>query len=530
MFKINKKINIIFVLIISILFSNITFAAEIKLEWWATITIVNSKENVKEVNRTDVFNFLWGYVIKNDLPKSYNYIKLNFLDLDKWTTLYKSIQKMVYLDLLNNNNVNIWKNKTINSYYFYKIVEKIISIDLIEWKDIDSYKNRNTNVSDLKFVFDTLKNIEEVNEWKFSLNTNLEAYDIRKKFLLFMDVYNTLVDNHYSRSDFDKTKLIEWAVSWIATATEDKFTTYFPPVENTQFFEELNWSFEWIGAYVDMEVPWELKIISPISWSPAEKAWLKWWDIIYKIWDIVLDDTMSLTEIVSYIKWKSWTKVMLFIKRWNSKLEIEVTRWKIIIKDVEWEKLWYSTYYIKLKMFWDLVSEQFVEELEKIKSDKNIKKIIIDVRNNPGWFLVWVTDMLSYFVPKWENTAVVKYIEWSKNYVSSWEDLIDFSKYKIILLQNWWSASASEILVWTIKDYYPDATIIWETSYWKGSVQTIKNYYDWSSLKYTIARWYTWKTETWIDHVWISPDIELELDEGRFSNWYDNQLEKAKNY
>lgn len=529
-----KNIVSIF-LSLTLLFSpiNNVFAKDINLSSWATITIVNKwEENIdnKEVNRKDIFTFIWWYIIQDNLPNSYKDINVKFTDVKEGTLLYKSLQKIIYLDSFTNDYINLNISKGFNSYYFYKIIEKISWIDLLNWENIKNYKNRNVLVSDLKNVFDTFEKIEDFNTWNFSLKTSWETYDIRKKFLLFMDVYKTLVDWHYSKDEFDKAKLIEWAISWIADSTGDKFTTYFPPVENQNFMDDLNWSFEWIWAYVDMEKPGELKIVSPISWSPAEKSWLKWWDIIYKVWEVELTPEMSLTEVVSYIKWPAWTKVMLYIKRWKEKLEIEVTREKIIIKDVEWEKIGRYTYYIKLKMFWDQVTNQFIEELTKISEDKYINKIIIDVRNNPGWFLSSVTDILSYFVPKGENTAVVKYLNWSKNYVSTWEDLVDLSKYKLVLLQNSWSASASEILVWTIKDYYPEATIIWEKSYGKWSVQTIKSYYDWSSLKYTIARWYTWKTQTWIDHIWISPDIELELDEERFKNWYDNQLEKAKNY
>jgi carboxyl-terminal processing protease len=162
-----------------------------------------------------------------------------------------------------------------------------------------------------------------------------------------------------------------------------------------------------------------------------------------------------------------------------------------------------------------------------MKENNNINTLILDLRNNPGWYLDQVTDMLWFFVKENEPTAVIKYKDFKTVATSRWYDLIDFSKYKIIILQNSWTASASEIMIWTIKDYYPEATLIWEKTYWKWSVQTIKSYNDWSALKYTIAKWFTWKTETWIDLVWINPDIEEKIDEVKYKNWYDSQLEKA---
>ena len=123
----------------------------------------------------------------------------------------------------------------------------------------------------------------------------------------------------------------------------------------------------------------------------------------------------------------------------------------------------------------------------------------------------------------------VKYQNHNKWYYSDWNNGLDLSKYKLVLLENSWTASASEIMIWTIKDYIPESIVIWEKSYWKWSVQTIKSYKDGSSLKYTIAKWFTWKSETWIDWVWISPDIELEFDLDKFKKYnIDNQLEKAK--
>jgi len=162
-------------------------------------------------------------------------------------------------------------------------------------------------------------------------------------------------------------------------------------------------------------------------------------------------------------------------------------------------------------------------------ADTNIKKIIFDVRNNPGWYLDEVSYMLSYFVPEWEATAIIEYTDSKKEFISRWYDLLDASKYELVFLQNGWSASASEIMVGTMKDYFPDMTIIGEKSFGKGSVQSLKNYYDGSTLKYTTAKWFTWKTKTGIDGVWITPDIEIEIDLERLKNaQYDNQLEWAK--
>ena len=104
--------------------------------------------------------------------------------------------------------------------------------------------------------------------------------NISAKQKIFTDVYDTLLTSHYDKDKLTEDKLINSAIDWLTKWTDDKFTTYFPPTEKNNFDADLNGKYEWIWAYVDMETPWEFKIVSAISWTPAEKAWLKWWDIV----------------------------------------------------------------------------------------------------------------------------------------------------------------------------------------------------------------------------------------------------------
>jgi carboxyl-terminal processing protease len=321
--------------------------------------------------------------------------------------------------------------------------------------------------------------------------------------------------------------MVSEATKALAEATWDKYTVYFPPVDNKDFNEGLNWEYEWIGAYVDMEKPWKFKIVSPLPDSPAEDAWLKWWDIVTHVNKEEITEKQSIKEIVSLIKWKTWTTVLLTIKRWSEIFDVKVKRTHITIKEVEAKKLNRSTYYIQMKFFWPTIAEEFEKSLELLKTDKSIKKIIFDLRWNGWGYLDQVSYILWSFVPKWEKTAVVKYYKSSQNYYSKWYDDIDFSNYKLIVLENGWTASASEIFIGTLKDYFPKTTVIWEKSYGKGSVQTIKTYKDGSSLKYTIAKWYTWKTETGIDWIWINPDIEIKMETYWVDEVDDKQLQKA---
>ena len=485
---------------------------------WTTINIKS-----KDITREDIFNYLWDYFGKW-IPKTYKYIDLNFKGIDKDSYLYESLQKLVYLDIIENISSSIWKNKKLSKYNFLRLVEKAFWENLINKSKINKLKNINTNKKDLKTI-NTFLNKELID---FKEHGN--SYNIIQKKAVFVDVYNTIINNHYDKDNLNEVKLIESAIEWVTKWLDDKHTVYFPAIESKNFYESLNGEYEWIWSYVDMVKPWEVKIVSPITGSPSMKAWLKWWDIIIKVDKKEIKKENSLQEVITWIKWLAWTKVNLTIKRWTIIFDVDVTREKITIKDVEYKLLDDNTFYIEIKSFWDSVWKNFKEALNELKSKKNIKKIIIDLRNNGWWYLWEVTDMLSYFIKKWEPTAIVKYKDVNKIFYSIWYDLIDFSKYNIVLLENSWTASASEIMIWTIKDYYNDAKIIWENSYWKWSVQTIKSYNDWSSLKYTIAKWFTGKTEKWIDWIWIKPDIEIEFDVEKYKkDNIDNQLEEAKN-
>ena len=490
-----------------------------------TIKIISKEESDKinkEISREEIFNYLSDSVTDN-VPESYKYIALNIKWINSDTKLYSSLQKLVYLDLIKNVEVKFLKTRKLNAYTFFKLSENIYNVDLISELDESELKERNVIFGD----FASLEKLLSKSEYDFDFTNDFNLKVTFKK-KIFTDVYKTLQTSHYDKDKIDNIDLLDWAIEGLASGTKDKYTVYFPPAKNKNFNESLTWEYEGIGAYVDMETPGQVSIVSPIIWSPAEKAWLKWWDIITSVDGVQIEKENSLSEVVSWIKWPAWTKVVLVIKRGTKTLEVEVIRWNIIIKDVEYKVIDRTTFYIELKFFGPTIFKDFKAALEELKETKGIKKVIIDLRSNPGWYLDQVTNILGFFVAQWEPTAVVKYQDSEMSYKSKWYDLIDFSNYKLVILQNSWSASASEIMIWTIKDYYPEAVLIWEKTYWKGSVQTIKAYSDGSSLKYTIAKWFTWLTQTGIDWVWIKPDIEIIVEEYITDESKDIQLKKAR--
>lgn len=513
-----KNIKKIIWIILLILILNTSFLSV----YW------NNTLKNKELSREIIYRYIWEKILK-EVPKSYKYIKLEFLDIKPNTKLYEALQKMVYVDIVSNKKININKNKYLWAYYFYNLINYLTWIKLTNQQNKQTLKSRNTSLDDLKIINSIINNINEKIIYN-DIFSNVESNEEYNKFQILLDVYNTLLNEHLDSEKLDKIKIIYSAIEWLSNWSQDQFTTFFPPVKSKWFSQDLNWEFEWIWAYIEMKKPWLLKIISPISWFPAEKSWLKWWDIITKINEIIIDEKMSIEDCVALIKWPAWTTVKLTILRNNEELEIEILRAKIILKDVEYKIIDNKFFYIKVRMFWNKVFGEFVNSIEELKKQTEIKKVIIDLRNNPGWYLDSAVNILSLFIQKKDPVVIVKYKDSESSYNSYWYDKLDLWNYEIYILANSGTASASEIMIWTLKDYFPNIQIIWEKTYWKWSVQTIKSYYDWSTLKYTIAKWFTWKNKIWIDWVWISPDTEIILDLEQFKDWKDNQLDYIINY
>jgi carboxyl-terminal processing protease len=262
-----------------------------------------------------------------------------------------------------------------------------------------------------------------------------------------------------------------------------------------------------------------------LKWSPAIKAWVKNGDIVIKANNVELKE-LSLVDAVSKIKWPAWSEVILNIFRtWEKDLlNIKVVRDKIKIPSVEGkmfekDKIWY----IAINMFWETTALDFENELKKMDKTEGL---IIDLRDNWGWYLMSAVEILSHLIENWKPVVKTKYKNFLKNEIYPSQNIWKIYDKKMIILINWNSASASEITAWALRDY-DKAILVWEKSYWKWSVQEPFNLKDWSMVKLTIAKWFTPKDRA-IDKVWITPDIKVSFEKPDFEKKYDRQLEEWK--
>lgn len=355
----------------------------------------------------------------------------------------------------------------------------------------------------------------EINiETKVSKNLDFSKYN---------QVFDLINENYFDKNMLDYNLMLEESIKWLVDWIGDKHSSYFNYEENEDFQESLSWDFEWIWAVVEMNNIWVL-VDRIIKWSPAKNSDIRSWDVIISAnWEKL--EWLSLYEAVWKIKWKAWTIVTLEIIRHgeSSIITKEVTRDKITIPSVEFEEIDEKTWYISLNMFGENTFNEFLKALDEMKTKDGI---IIDLRDNWWWYLLSAVNILSSFIEWWETVVQTRYRDSKQNsdYISYENDI--FYKWKIVILINENSASASEITAGALRDYNK-AILVWKKSYGKWSVQHPYVLADWSMVKLTIAKWFT---PNWvnIDETWINPDIEIDFIDEDYENRYDRQKEEAK--
>lgn len=373
------------------------------------------------------------------------------------------------------------------------------------------------------FFFESQKSVNITSSTEsFLTNSAFNQIPLQK----LEEVSKIVKENYYSYDGVQKKDIEDGVVKWYVNSLWDKHTEYMNGEEKKQFEEMLNGDFEWIWAVVDKHELW-VSVDQVISGSPAKKSDIRSGDIITKVngvsiaWDTVY-------QAVEKIKWPAGSQVILtLIRAWESGLlEKTVTRDKIKIPSVEskvftWSNLWYIT----INIFWEDTSSEFDKALTGLMQ-KKVAWIVIDLRDNGWGYLQSAVDILSHFVENRKLLVQTRYRNplKDKSYYSLNNG--DIYTWKLVVLVNGNTASASEITSWALRDY-GKAIIVGEKTYGKWSVQEPFDLSDGSLLKLTIAQWYTPKGHM-IDKQGISPDVEVLFKKEDYEKAYDRQLEEAK--
>lgn len=344
-------------------------------------------------------------------------------------------------------------------------------------------------------------------------------------FALFLTVWDMLRERYVDKDTLSSTKLFYSALEGLVAGLDDPYSVFLTPKVSDEFVESLNGRFEGIGAEIAIKHN-VLTVVAPLPDSPALAAGLKAKDVILEI-DGVSTADMRLDEAVNRIRGEKGTQVVLTVSRagQDETMKISITRDTIKVASVTWEMKSGDIAYIELRNFNTDTTELF-RKIQKEVIAQNPKGLIFDLRNNSGGFLQTAVDVSSAWVSGKLVVSERGINGQTKQYLSNGQALL--AGIPTVVLINGGSASASEIVAGALQDYGV-AYLIGETTFGKGSVQVLEDLSDGSSVKFTIARWYT-PNDRSIDKEGIEPDEKVEFTEEDFSGDKDPQLERAVEY
>ena len=347
--------------------------------------------------------------------------------------------------------------------------------------------------------------------------------DIYKKIDLFSEVLDR-VNKEYVE-DIDQSEVMDAAINGVLQSL-DPYSAYMSPETLQNMQTETSGEFGGLGIEVGMEAG-VVKVISPIDGSPAYEVGVKAGDYIVKINEHQVQGK-TLMEAVDLMRGPVGSDIEITVRRRGVKKAIifKITREIIKIQSVKSKKIDDGIGYIRLTAFNENSSAQVKKKINEFDKDKNIKGYILDLRNNPGGLLTQAIKISDFFLSDGEivSTKSKKESE-NRKWFAKKGDLINGKA--LIVLINYGSASASEIVAGALKDH-KRAILVGENSYGKGSVQSIIPLKNNGAIRLTVSKYYLPSGKS-ISEIGVTPDIEVfeSSDEFRIDTEKDNQLNFA---
>lgn len=362
-------------------------------------------------------------------------------------------------------------------------------------------------------VFACFSAVKIFSKGSFSLDKNLNK---------FYDAFITLKENYFE--EITDERLIDSAIKGMLSSTGDTYTNYNDSEETEEFLENIQGTYEGIGATIGMKEDKTIYVADMFKDGPSDKAGLKKDDIIISVDNKKFED---VEKLANYVKKEAGKKVKVKILRDNKEKTITITRETVelqsvesSIKEVNDKKIGY----IDISVFSSVTDTQFSEHLKKLEKEK-IEGLVIDVRSNGGGYLSVVTDIVKTLLPK--DKTIYK-LEMDGKVSTVKDNTKEKRTYPIAVLINGGSASASEILAASIKESY-EGYLVGTKTFGKGTVQQTSTLSDGSMIKYTIEKWLT-PDGNYITDVGIEPTNEVKMNEEYYTNYseeFDNQLQEA---
>lgn len=346
---------------------------------------------------------------------------------------------------------------------------------------------------------------------------------------LFWDVWGMVSDQYADIDQSTEQDRVYGAISGMVDALGDPYSVFMAPEENEQFQSSLNGDLEGIGAELTVE-DGKLIIVAPLKDSPAQEAGILTGDYIYLVDDEPTGD-MTLWEAIMKIRGTPGTDVKLTILREGEKdpLEITITRQHIDVPSVEIsyeQEVGKSIAHLEVYQFGDDTYTEFEEAIRDMTLH-GADGLVLDLRMNGGGYLDVSIDMLSEFFSDARTGVIVKRRN-QENELLKTLGKGQFTEIPMVVLIDGGSASASEIVAGALQDY-GRAVLMGTQSFGKGSVQELHPLKDGSSLRLTIAKWYT-PSDRGINKVGITPDTVVDMDPADRGSDNDIQFKAALDY
>ncbi len=347
--------------------------------------------------------------------------------------------------------------------------------------------------------------------------------DIYKKIDLFGEVLEKINEEYVE--EIDQSKSMDSAINGLLQSL-DPYSAYLSPEDFEEMQTETSGEFGGLGIEVSMEAG-VVKVITPIDDTPASRAGLKAGDYIVKINDVQVQGK-TLAEAVELMRGPVGSDIEITVRRRGVKkaMTFNITREIIQIQSVKSDLIEKNIGYLRLTSFNENSAQQIKKRINELDDNQKLKGYILDLRNNPGGLLSQAIKITDYFLNDGEivSTKSRKSSE-NRKWFAKKGDITNGKP--LIVLINYGSASASEIVAGALKDH-KRAIVLGENSYGKGSVQSIIPLRNNGAVRLTIAKYYL-PSGSSISEVGVTPDIQIdeESEDFKIKTESDNQLNYA---
>ena len=358
-----------------------------------------------------------------------------------------------------------------------------------------------------------------------SLSNKEIAVNTKADFSPFWKTWNVINEKAPNAGEISDQKKVYGAISGLVNSLNDPYSVFFDPEESKAFQEEIAGNFTGVGMEIGIKNK-ILTVIAPLKDTPAEKAGIHPGDQILKI-DKTITNELSTEQAVKLIRGEKGTTVTLMIFRngFKEPKEFKITRDIINVPTLDTEIRTDEIFVIKLYSFSENSANLFNKAMKKFIESRS-KKLLLDLRGNPGGYLDAAVDISSWFLPGGKVVVTEDYggnekpkVFRSRGYNVFPEDS------KFVILINSGSASASEIVAGAMQDH-KRAKLVGEQSFGKGSVQEVIDITKNTILKITVAKWLTPNGHL-IHEKGLTPDYKVEMTKKDFDEKKDPQMDKA---